>query len=226
MTAFGCVPRASVCPCARCVEAKTSPSSIACADADRDRLLADRDVQEARAARRRGTAPRPSPRSAGSGASRAGSRAASPRCSARFFSTFATAPAVYVLRREPRRTVARVGAGLPEGWRTRRPAARAAGAAKPPTGPRRCSARPSRTAPARRSLRFARRATAARPAPTASRACWRGSTTPDRRHADPLRAPSRPPARARAGARHSLADVLGHARSRLPVRLERPPRAS
>src|SRR5438105_8034260 len=29
MTAFGCVPRASVCPCARCVEAKTSPSSIA-----------------------------------------------------------------------------------------------------------------------------------------------------------------------------------------------------
>src|SRR5689334_4826272 len=29
MTAFGCVPRASVCPCARWVEAKTSPSSIA-----------------------------------------------------------------------------------------------------------------------------------------------------------------------------------------------------
>ena len=29
MTAFGCVPRASVCPCARCVDANTSPSSIA-----------------------------------------------------------------------------------------------------------------------------------------------------------------------------------------------------
>src|SRR3954452_3502232 len=29
MTAFGCVPSASVCPCARCVEAITSPSSIA-----------------------------------------------------------------------------------------------------------------------------------------------------------------------------------------------------
>src|SRR4051812_19074960 len=29
MIAFGCVPRASVCPCARWVEAKTSPSSIA-----------------------------------------------------------------------------------------------------------------------------------------------------------------------------------------------------
>ena len=49
------------------------------ADADLGRLLADRDVQEARAARRRGSAPRPSPRSGGSGASRAGSRAASPR---------------------------------------------------------------------------------------------------------------------------------------------------
>ena len=29
MTAFGWVPRASVCPCARWVDAKTSPSSIA-----------------------------------------------------------------------------------------------------------------------------------------------------------------------------------------------------
>ena len=35
------------------------------ADADGARLLADRDVEEARAARRRGSAPRPSPRSAG-----------------------------------------------------------------------------------------------------------------------------------------------------------------
>ena len=48
MTSFGCVPFASVCPCARCVEAKTSPSSIARQTPDGDGLLADRDVQEAR----------------------------------------------------------------------------------------------------------------------------------------------------------------------------------
>ena len=48
MTAFGWVPRASVCPCARWVEAKTSPSSIAWQTPTVDGLLADRDVQEAR----------------------------------------------------------------------------------------------------------------------------------------------------------------------------------
>ena len=46
MTSFGCVPLASVCPCARCVEAITSPSSSARQTPDGAGLLADRDVQE------------------------------------------------------------------------------------------------------------------------------------------------------------------------------------
>ena len=48
MTAFGCVPLASVCPWARCVDAMMSPSLEPGHHADGNGLLADRDVQEAR----------------------------------------------------------------------------------------------------------------------------------------------------------------------------------
>ena len=47
MTAFGCVPFAIVCPCARCVDMIVSSRSSAAQTPRRDGLLADRDVQEA-----------------------------------------------------------------------------------------------------------------------------------------------------------------------------------
>ena len=123
------------------------------ADADRDGLLADRDVQEARAARRRGTAPRPSPRSAGSGASRAGSPAASPRSGRVSSRPWPRRPAVYVLRREPRRPVARVGSRVfPRAGRAF-PSSSRSGIQERPRRPPRCSARQARTAPGT-TLRF------------------------------------------------------------------------
>jgi hypothetical protein len=47
MTALGWVPRASVCPCARWVDGEDVAVVHRLADADRDRLLADGDVEEA-----------------------------------------------------------------------------------------------------------------------------------------------------------------------------------
>ena len=129
---------------------------------------------------------------------------------ARFFSTFATAPAVYVLRREPRRTVARA-------WQPGSPRAGAApacgsscGIAEPPTGRPRCSGRRSRSAPEPTRCASRRPATAARPAPTASRACC--ARLDDARIGgtlDARRARKQAPRARRARATTLLADVLG-----------------
>ena len=123
------------------------------------------------AGRRRGTAPRPSPRSGGSGASRAGTRAASPRRPRVFLSTLAKARAVYVLRSERRRAVEshwiraseRVDAGrsCASSCAMRATASRAARCSGRPAVPRRSDRASFAVAPRRKRAR----------APTPSRGC-------------------------------------------------------
>ena len=101
-----------------------------------------------RAARRRGTAPRPSPRSAGSGASRAGSRrsrSSTARASSR---PWPQAPAVYVLAMSVAQQWKDIGSELPDDVGARVAAARAARPRR--RRPGRCSAGAGGPVPRRR----------------------------------------------------------------------------
>ena len=104
MSAFGDVPRASVCPCARCVEANMSPSSIA------SQTPTSTASWPIATCRKPGSSPARNRSSTFSSKrrirsiSRRKSRSVS-SFRARFFSTLAKAPAVYGLNHERRAAV-------------------------------------------------------------------------------------------------------------------------
>ena len=185
MTAFGCVPRASVCPCARCVEAKTSPSSIAwqTPTATASWPIATCRKPGSSPARNRSSTFSSKRRIEQHLAQEVAQRLLAERA---LLLDLGHAAAVYVLRREPRRRMARCcRVGLPDGWRhalrlelrrSTKPHARAAAL----LGPLGRTARPATV------LRFASRARdgSAQSGPMRSRVCCaRLDDARHRRHA-------------------------------------------
>src|SRR3954469_9695471 len=146
ITLFGCEPRASVCPCARCVDAKMSPSSIAwqTPTATASWPIATCRKPGSSPARKRSST-RSSKRRISSISRRKSRRRSS--FSARFFSTLAKAPAVYGFGNEPRRPVAHPPGWPPGGLDPGCGAARTA--CRGTTHPRLCVARPRAAVPRR-----------------------------------------------------------------------------
>src|SRR5579885_2580920 len=212
-TSFGCVPRASVCPCARCVDANTSPSSIA---SHAPTSAASCPIATCRKPGRSPARKRSSTFSSNrliSSISRRKSRSRSSDTPRRF-STFATSRLSVLLPRAAGHPVGRARCG---GGRGSDPTHARGGRAR---GPRRPAPRPAPAAPLRRRRADVPGPRAERGGQAPARAARPGAD-PRRPRGGRLGSGAGPPAGA-AGA--GAARVVGRRARRAPSRLERPAR--